>query len=114
MEREASKLGLRFDAIKPRADCPIFSKAITEDWSICWVIEDAEAYFGSPIEGRFEPPLELRSRQIHGRLAKFEPGEVLRIRFVVVPGFFNATGNFSASTNLRPQRSLISILRRVE
>ena len=95
MERDAAPLGFRYDTAKSRTNYPIFSKAITDDWHLCWVIEEAREFFHSPFEGRFQPFLELRSRLLGGRLTNVESGEFLHIPHAsVVPGFFNGYWKF--------------------
>lgn len=78
MERDAAALGFRYDKAKSRTNYPVFSKAITEDWHLCWVIPDAHMFFSSPFEGRFSPDLELRGHNLCGASAEF--GERLQIR----------------------------------
>ena len=95
MERDAAPLGFHYDKPKSRPNYPVFSKPITDDWHLCWVIEEARSFFHSPLEGSFQPYLELRSRQLCGSLAKARSGEFLLIRYAgVVPGFFNGYWNF--------------------
>ena len=93
MERDAASLGFRYDKSKSRSNYPVFSKAVTDDWHLCWVIEEPRFFFFSPFEGRFEPFLELRSRE----LAKNRPesGELLFIRYAAaVPGYFSGYREF--------------------
>jgi hypothetical protein len=88
MERNAASLGFHYDKSQSRSNYPVFSKAITDDWHLCWAIEEPQFFFFSPFEGRFEPSLELRSRE----LAKNKPesGELLIIRYrAAVPGYFS-------------------------
>jgi hypothetical protein len=95
MERDAASLGFHYDKPKSRPNYPIFSKAITEDWHLCWVIEEARAFFHSPFEGRFSPFLEIRGRNLRGTLTRAESGEFLHIRYAgIVPGFFNGYWKF--------------------
>jgi hypothetical protein len=51
MEHDAAPLGFHYDKPKSRPNYPIFSKAITDDWHLCWVIEEARSFFHSPLEG---------------------------------------------------------------
>jgi hypothetical protein len=81
MERDAAPLGFHYDNKKSRRDYPIFSKSVTDDWHLCWAIEERRSFFHSPFEGNFSPHLELRSRQLVGTLSKSEPGEYLHIRY---------------------------------
>jgi hypothetical protein len=115
MERDAAPLGFRFDKAKSRPNYPIFSKAITDDWHLCWVIEEARAYFHTPLEGRYEPCLELRSRALRGTLAKVESGEFLLIQYAaIVPGFFNGYWKFFSldelETAIRAHLHLYSLM----
>ena len=90
MERDAACMGFEYDKLKSRPNYPIFSKAITDDWDLCWVIEEPRFFFHSPFEGRFAPFLEVRSKNLRGNLRKVQSGEFLNIRYVqVLPGFFN-------------------------
>jgi hypothetical protein len=90
MERDAASLGFHYDRAKSRPNYPVFSKAITKDWHLCWVIEDAQLFFHSPFEGLFAPYLELRGHNLCGKLAKAKSGEFLKIRYTIaVPSFFN-------------------------
>jgi hypothetical protein len=101
MERDAACLGFHYDKAKSRPDYPIFSKAITEDWHLCWVIEEARAFFCSPFEGRFAPYLELRGESLRGTLAKAESGEFLHFRYATaVSGFFNGYWKFFSLNDL--------------
>jgi hypothetical protein len=62
---------------------------------VCWVLEEPREYFLSPFKGRFEPYLELRNQNLHGRLVRAKPGQLLSIRYAsVVPGFLNAYRKF--------------------
>jgi hypothetical protein len=91
MERDAGPLGFRYDQSKSRPNYPIFSKAITEDWHLCWAIEEARAFFHNPFEGRFRPYLQLRSRTLRGWLANADPWEFMHIKYAgCVPGFYQA------------------------
>jgi len=115
MERDAAPLGFHYDKPKSRTNYPIFSKAITDDWHLCWVIEEARAFFHSPFEGSFQPFLELRSRQLVGSLARVESGEFLHIRYAgVVPGFFNGYWKFftldALETAIRAHLHLYSLM----
>jgi len=95
MERDAVSYGFHYDKAKSRPNYPVFSRAITEDWHLCWAIEEARAFFHSPFEGRFSPFLEIRGRNLHGTLAKAESGEFLHIRYAtVVPGFLGGYWKF--------------------
>jgi hypothetical protein len=96
MERDAASLGFHYDKSKSRPNYPIFSKLITDEWHLCWAIEDARAFFCSPFEGRFEPSLELRGRHLTGSLAKAKSGEFLIFRYpAVVPGYYTGYREFS-------------------
>jgi hypothetical protein len=95
MARDAAPLGFHYDKAKSRPNYPIFSKAITEHWHLCWAIEEARAFFHSPLEGRFQPYLELRSRSLRGSLDQVESGEFLHIRYAaVMPGFYSGYWKF--------------------
>jgi hypothetical protein len=101
LERDAASLGFHYDKAKSRPNYPIFSNPITDNWHLCWVIEEARAFFHSPFEGRFQPYLELRSRQLGGSLTKAGSGEFLHIRHAVaVPGFFNGYWKFFSLNEL--------------
>jgi hypothetical protein len=90
MERDAVPLGFRYDKPKSRPNYPVFSKPMGDDWDLCWVVEEARAFFHSPLEGHFAPFLEIRGRNLRGTLAKAESGEFLHIRHAgIVPGFGN-------------------------
>jgi hypothetical protein len=115
MERDAASLGFQYDKAKSRPNYPIFSKAITTDWHLCWAIEEARAFFHSPMEGSFEPFLELRSGSFQGNLAKVESGEYLHVRYaVVVPGFFSGYWKFfsldALETAIRAHLHLYSLM----
>lgn len=95
MERDAASLGFQYDKANSRPNYPVFSKPMSDNWDLCWLIEEARAFFHSPLEGRFEPCLELRSRQLRGTLANVESGEFLLIRYAgIVPGFPNGYRKF--------------------
>lgn len=95
MERDAAALGFHYDKPKSRPNYPVFSKAITDDWHLCWAIEDAQGFFRSPLYGLFKPHLEIRSRALRGSLAKAESGELLIIRYdIIVPGFYTGYWRF--------------------
>jgi hypothetical protein len=95
MERDAASLGFHYDRPKSRPNYPVFSKAITEDWHLCWAIEEPRAFFHSPFEGTFSPFLEIRGCNLRGTLAKAESGESLHIRYsIAVPGFFSGYWKF--------------------
>jgi hypothetical protein len=115
MERDAAPLGFHFDKAKSRPHYPIFSKAITDDWHLCWAIEEARAFFHSPLEGSFSPFLEIRGHNLRGTLAKAESGEFLHIRYAgVVPGFFNGYWKFFSldqlETAIRAHLHLYSLM----
>lgn len=97
MERDAAAFGFRYDKPKARPYCPVFSKPVSEHWDLCWAIEEWKPFFSqfSPLEGRFVPYLELRGRNVRGRIGTAEMGEFLFIRFDhVVPGFSDAYWKF--------------------
>jgi hypothetical protein len=95
MERDATPFGFCYDRGKSRPNYPVFSKSVSKDWDICWVIEEADMFYWNPLEGRFMPFLEVRGRIRKGRIDNLEPGECLHIRYAgVVPGFFNAYRTF--------------------
>lgn len=88
MERDAGPLGFQYDRKKSRAGFPVFSKSMTDDWHLCWALEESRGFSSIPMEGSFEPFLELRSRDMRGAIHRAEPGEFLHIRHsFVVPGF---------------------------
>jgi hypothetical protein len=95
MERDSAGAGFRLDKRKSRPGYPIFSKAISDDWDLCWEIEDSQSFFPSPFEGRFAPRLGIRHRELRGSLAKIQSGETLHIRYAgIIPGFFNGYWEF--------------------
>ena len=95
MERDAARLGFDYDKAKSRSNYPVFSKRITEDWDVCWALEEERPFFWNPFEGRFAPFLEIRGRTRRGRMGNAAPGEFLQIRYAsIIPGFFNAYRNF--------------------
>ncbi len=95
MERDAAALGYQYDRSKSRAYFPVFSKAVTDEWDLCWAIEEPNFFFWNPFEGRFLPHLEIRSRMLRGSVRKGKAGEYLQLRYVsAVPGFFNAYRTF--------------------
>jgi hypothetical protein len=95
MERDAAALGFRYDNARSRPNYPIFSKPMTDDWQLCWAIENARSFVPNQFEGRFEPCLELRNRQLTGSLAKAVSGEFLLFRYpAVVPGLYSGYREF--------------------
>jgi hypothetical protein len=102
MEREAAPLGFCYDKRKSRPGFPIFSKAITDGWDLCWAIEEPDMFFWNPFGGRFMPFLELRHRDLRGGVKdNAEPGEFLQLRYTaVVSGFFNAYRTFRGADEL--------------
>jgi hypothetical protein len=115
MERDAAPLGFQYDKAKSRPNYPIFSKAVTDDWHLCWAIEEARAFFHSPMEGKFQPFLELRSRELQGTLAKVESGQFLYIwHAMVVPGSFSGYWTFFSldelETAIRAHLCLYSLM----
>jgi hypothetical protein len=95
MEREAAALGFHYDKPKSRPNYPVFSKPMSDEWDLCWAIEEARAFFHSPFEGHFSPYLEIRGRTFRGSVAKGKSGEFLHIRYAsVVPGFSNGYWTF--------------------
>jgi hypothetical protein len=96
MKRDTTTLGFEFDSLKSRPDYPVFSKQINETWDICWVLEEAKAFYSNFAEGRFAPYLEIRNRNLIGSIENGNSGEFLFIRYhQIVPGFSNAYGKFS-------------------
>ena len=94
-------MGFHYDKSKSRSNYPVFSKAMTDDWHLCWAIENARVFFSSPNEGRFEPSLELRSWQLTGNPAKAQSGEFLIFRYeLLCPATPVDTGNFLILINL--------------
>jgi hypothetical protein len=88
MKRDAASLDFVYDKSRSRANYPVFSKPMTGDWDLCWVLEESRPFLHSPVEGLFAPFLELRSRGLRGNLANVESGEFLHIRYsAIVPGF---------------------------
>ena len=50
MDRDAGPLGFHYDQSKSRRNYPVFSKAITEDWHLCWAIEDPRFFSIAPLK----------------------------------------------------------------
>ena len=101
MERDAAGLGFHYDRPKSRPNYPVFSKEVSEDWDLCWAIEDAKMFFFTPLEGHFSPYLQVRSRKLRGSLRKAQPGEVLFLSYrLLVPAFGNAYWEFYALDEL--------------
>jgi hypothetical protein len=95
MKKDAAALGFEFDHLKSRSYFPVFSKPISEEWDICWVLEEPKSFCFNFVSGRFTPYLEIRSRNLIGSFEKRKVGEFLFIRhYMIVPGFFNAYGKF--------------------
>lgn len=95
MKRDAVRLGFVYDKSRSRANYPVFSKPMTGDWDLCWVLEESRPFLESPIQGRFVPFLEIRSRTLRGSLAKVESGEFLHIRYErIIYGFSTAYWRF--------------------
>lgn len=95
MQRDAAALDFRYDKSRSRWDYPVFSKAMTADWDLCWVLEEPRHFFPSPSEGIFMPFLELRSRPLRGRLTKVESGEFLHLRYSsILPGLYSGYRTF--------------------
>jgi hypothetical protein len=95
MERGAATLGFHYDREKSRPNYPIFSKQMTDNWHLCWALENARSFFPNPSEGRFDVSLELRSKQLTGRLDKVDSGELLVLRYAaILPNFLGAYARF--------------------
>jgi hypothetical protein len=95
MKRDAAALGFEFDRLKSRSCFPVFSKPINEEWDICWALEEPKTFYPSSVAGRFAPYLEIRSRNLFGKIENEKAGEFLFIRHHrIIPGFFSAYGKF--------------------
>jgi hypothetical protein len=96
MNQNALPLGFELDSKRSRTTYPVFSKQVGANWDLCWTIEEPKAFYLNANEGRFTPYLQVRSRNLVGRIDSGETGEFLLIRHSrIVPGFFGAYGKFS-------------------
>jgi hypothetical protein len=101
MHRDASASGFQFDTGRSRSRFPVFSKPVSEEWDLCWAIEEPNFFLWNPTEGHFEPHLELRVRGLNGRAAGATPGTLMQIRYVLAtPSFFTAYRTFQRPEEL--------------
>ncbi len=95
MEENAARLSFVFDKRKSTRRIPVFSKNVNEDWDLCWAIEDPKMLSLDDFKGRLSLRLEIRGRDLKGSVERAQAGEFLIIRHDhIVPGFFNAYGQF--------------------
>jgi hypothetical protein len=101
MEFYGKASGFHFDKSRSKPNFPLISKPITNEWDICWAIEEPKTFFLSPFEGRFAPYLEVRKRSLGGTVEEAESGEFILIRYQhIVPGFGHAYWKFFDLTEL--------------
>lgn len=81
--RDAASLGFEFDKARSRAKRPFFFKPLTDDWRLCWSVDDRFFLFAQT-EGRFLPSLHLCSREVGNPREVTEPFQTLQIRYDVV------------------------------
>jgi hypothetical protein len=82
MLRDAASLGFEFDKARSRATRPFFSKQLTDDWRLCWSVDDRFFLFAQT-EGRFLPSLHLCSRKVGNPHTVTEPFQTLQTRYNV-------------------------------
>src|ERR1700722_9630878 len=80
MLRDAASLGFEFDRARSRPKRPFFFKRLTDDWHLCWSVDDRLFLF-TPTEGRFLPSLHLCSRKVGNPREVIEPFQTLQIRY---------------------------------
>lgn len=82
MSRDAASLGFEFDKARSRAKRPSFFKPLTDDWRLCWSVDDRFFLFAQT-EGRFLPSPHLCSRKVGSPHTVTEPFQTLQIRYDV-------------------------------
>lgn len=94
MSRDAAALGFEFDKARSRATRVFFSKPLTDDWHLCWSVDDRFFLF-TQTEGRFLLSLHLCSRKVGSPREVREPFQVLQIRYdALIYGFATAYWRF--------------------
>jgi hypothetical protein len=92
MTQYSSPHGFVRDRVKSSEAFPIFSKSVSEDWDLCWTLQEEEWL----LRGLFVPYLELRHRRLRGRIENRQSGEFLWFRYkLIIPSFGTAYWKFS-------------------
>jgi hypothetical protein len=95
METNLTTLGFEYDEVKSWTFSNVFTKRVSEDFDLCFVIEDMGQFWFNQMEGNFNLNLEVRNRQLIGSIEDAEPGTYLIIRFQqIIPGFIGAYRKF--------------------
>jgi hypothetical protein len=95
MTQYSSRYGFVHDHVKSSEAFPIFSKSVSEDWDLCWALEDERGFWQSR-QGLLVPSLELRHRQLRGRIENRQSGEFLWFRYkLIILSFGTAYWKFS-------------------
>ena len=98
--------GFKPDARRSRANYPVLSKALTDEWDLCWVPGEHTLFAGILDKGHFSPQMELRQRRFTARLGNVttfrlkdnkHQGQFLFVRYQdLVPGFNRAYWLFTS------------------
>ena len=95
MARDAGAYGFVFDKVRSKSGNPVFSKQISDNWSLAIAIKDRDLFFYTPFEGRLELDLWLVSASSRGSVDNGKQGEGLLLRiFGLLPGFIGAYWQF--------------------
>jgi hypothetical protein len=101
MKQHAECRGFTYDRQKSTANFPVFTKPLSAEWDICWVVEKIKEFASGPIFGYFMPEVQIRKSQVLGPRSKAPSGEVIDIRYQnIVPGFSNAYLKFHSLREL--------------
>lgn len=102
MDLHASRLGFQLDSAKSRGmKVPIFSRPLTAEWDLCWVMEQPQVFIGSPQQNLFSPDLQLRSRRATGPADRLPYDRFLVFRLArAVPEFNRAYHVFNDFASL--------------
>jgi hypothetical protein len=101
MEYYGREMGFSLSRSRSKQHYPLIAKSLTDEWDICWAIEEPKKFCLGPTEGRFTPHLEIRHRNLEGSVELAESGEFLLIRYHhLLPGFGAGYWKFSELTEL--------------